>query len=122
MTLKIPFINESSEMSKKKIRLLIRNTYYAANLIIVFTSVPLLTLGGKDPISNLSISMVIYQHSCCCKAIYIGLTTRHLRKRIEEHFQKSVENFCFLDYKDDILIKILNASKHSCIAEHLVNN
>ena len=59
MTLKIPFINESSEMSKKKIRLLIRNTYYAANLIIVFTSVLLLTLGGKDPISNLSISMVI---------------------------------------------------------------
>ena len=122
MTIKIPFINESSEMSKKKIRLLIRNTYYAANLIIVFTSIPLLTLGGKDPISNLSISMVIYKHSCSCKAIYIGLTTRHLIKRIEEHVPKSVENFCFSDNEDDTLVKVLNESKCASIVEHLVNN
>ena len=50
VTLKIPFINKSSEMLEKKIRQLIRNTYYAANPRIVFTSKPLLTPGGKDPI------------------------------------------------------------------------
>ena len=49
--------------------------------------------------------MMIYQNSCCCTASYIGLTTRHLRKRIKEHVPKSVENFCFLDKKDDIPVK-----------------
>ena len=66
--------------------------------------------------------MVIYQYSCCCKASYIGLTTRHLRKRIKEHVPKSVENFCFSDKKDDIPVKAINAFKRSSIAEHLVNN
>ena len=101
VTLKIPIINKSSEMLKKKIRRLVRNTYYAANPRIVFISKPLLTPGGKDPISNLNKCMVIYQYSCCCKASYVGLTTRHLRKRIKEHVPKSVENFCFSDKKDD---------------------
>ena len=93
VTLKVPFINKSSEMLENKIRQLIRNTYYAANPRIVFTSMPLLTQGGKDPVSNLNKSMVIYQYSCCCTASYIGLTTRHLSKRIKEHVPKSVENF-----------------------------
>ena len=38
VTLKIPFINKSSEMLEKKIRQVVRNTYYAANPRIVFTS------------------------------------------------------------------------------------
>ena len=120
--LKIPFINKSSEMLEKKIRQLVRNTYYAAKPRIVFTSKPLITPGGKDPISKLNNSMVIYQYSCCCTASYIGLTTRHLRKRIKEHIPKCVENFCLSDKKDDIPVKVLNASKRSSISEHLVNN
>ena len=66
--------------------------------------------------------MVVCQHSCCCKANYIGLTTRHLRERIKEHVLKSVESFCVSDEKDDIPVKVLNASKRSSIAEHLINN
>ena len=97
---------------------MIRNTYYAANLRTVFTSKTLLTPGGKDPTSNLNKSMVIYQYSCCCKASYIGFTTRQLRKRIKEHAPKSVENFCFSDKKDDIPVKVLNTFKSSSIAEH----
>ena len=50
VTLKVPFINKSSEMLENKIRQLIRNTYYAANPRIVFTSKPLLTPGGKDSV------------------------------------------------------------------------
>ena len=88
VTLKIPFINKSSEMLEKKIRQLVRNTYYAAKPRIVFTSKPLITPGGKDLISKLNNSMVIYQFSCCCTASYIGLTTRHLRKRIKEDIPK----------------------------------
>ena len=81
ISLTTSFINKSSEVLEKKIRQLIKNTYYSANPRIVFTSKPLLAPGGNDPISNLNKSMVINQYSCCCKASYIGLTTRHLRKR-----------------------------------------
>ena len=70
VTLKVPFINKSSEILEKKIKHLIRNTYYAANPRIVFTSKPLLIHGGKDPVSNFNKSS-IYQYSCCCTASYI---------------------------------------------------
>ena len=66
--------------------------------------------------------MTIFQYSHCCTASYIGFTTKQLRKRIKEHVPKSVDNFCCLDKKDDIPAKVLNASKRSSIAEHLVNN
>ena len=66
--------------------------------------------------------MIIYQYNCCCTASYIGLTTRQLRKRIKEHIPKSLESFCCLDNKDIIPAKVLNASKRSSIAQHLINN
>ena len=122
VTLKVPFINKSSEILEKKIKHLIRNTYYAANPRVVFTSKPLLTPGGKDPISIFNKSMVIYQYNCCCTASYIGLTTRQLRKRIKEHIPKSLESFCCLENKDIIPAKVLNVAKRSSIAQHLINN
>ena len=66
--------------------------------------------------------MVIYQYSCCGRTCFIGLTTRHLRKRIKEHVPKSVEKFCFSDKKVVIPVKVLNVSKRSSTADHLVNN
>ena len=122
VTLKLPFLNKSSEMIEKKVKQLIKTTYFAASPRIIFTTKPLITPGGKDPISNLNKSMVIYQFSCFCKASYIGLTTRQLRKRIKEHIPKSVGNFCLSEKKNDILIKVHNASKRLSIAENLVNN
>ena len=109
-------------MLEKKDRQLIRITYYTANPRVVFTSKPLLTPGGKDPVSNLNKSMVIYQYSCCCKASYIGLKIRHLRKKIKQHVLKRVKIYCFLDKKDDKPVKVLNASERSSIAELLVKN
>ena len=53
---------------------------------------------------------------------YIGLTTRQLRKRIKEIVSKSVDNLCCLDKKDDKPAKVLNASKRSSIADHLIVN
>ena len=78
---------------ENKIKHLIRNTNYAANPRIVFTTKPLLKPGGKDPLSNLNKLMIIYQYSCSCTASYIGLTARQLRKTIREHLPKSVDNF-----------------------------
>ena len=94
---------------EKKNKHLIRYTYYTAK--IVFTSKPLLTTGGKDPVSNFNKSMIVYQYSCCCTASYIGLMTRQLRKRIIEHVSKSVDNFGCLDKRDNISAKVLNDSK-----------
>ena len=94
----------------------------AANPRITFMSKPLLRPGAKDPISNLNKSIIVYEFSCCCKASYIKLTTRHIRKRIKEHVPKSVENFCLLYKKDDIPVKVSNESKRSSTAENFVNN
>ena len=66
--------------------------------------------------------MVVYQLSCCCKASYIGLTTKQLGKGIKEHVLKSVDKFCYSEKKYDIPVKVLDASKRSSIAEHLVKN
>ena len=121
VTLKLPFIIKSSEVLEKK-KQLIRNTYYAANLRIVFTTKPLLTPSGKDLVSNFNKSIVVFQYSCCCTASYIRFPTRQLRKRIKRYVPKNVDNFCYLDKKDDIPTKVLNASKRLSIAEHLVNN
>ena len=46
-------------MLEKKNRQIKRNTYYAANPRIVFTSKPLLTPSGKDPILNFKKSIVV---------------------------------------------------------------
>ena len=98
---------------------MIRKTYYAANQRIIITTKPLLRPGGNDPISSLNKSMVIYQLSCCCKASYIGLKTRLLRKRA---CPKQCRYFCFTEKKDDIPVKVLKASKRLSIAEQLINN
>ena len=71
--------------------------------------------------SNLNKIIVIYQYSFCFKACYICLTASHLRKRIEEHIPKTVENLCFSDKKDDMPDKVLNAYKRSSTAKHEVN-
>ena len=76
-------------MLKKKIKLLIRSYFYAANPRIVFSSKKLLTPVNKNPVSNLNKKMVIYQCSCCCKAFYKRLKAIHLKKRIKE--PKSIE-------------------------------
>ena len=80
----------------------------------------LLTPGGKDPISNLNKSMVTHQYSCYCKASYIGLTTRHLRKRIKG--PRECRKFSLFRKEGWYTGQGINASKRSSIAEHLVNN
>ena len=42
--------------------------------------------------------------------------------KIKEHVPKSVDNFYISKKKNDIPVKVLNVSKRSPIAEHLVNN
>ena len=92
VTLKVPFINKSSEILEKKIKHLIRNTYYAANPRVVFTSKPLLTPGGKDPVSIFNIIMIF----------------QDLRQNLCFKKNRVVKSFCL--HKTGFLNKIKMAS------------
>ena len=78
--------------------------------------------GGKDPITKYKQSMVFYQFNCFCEDIYVGMTSRQFGKKIKGHVPKSIEDFCKISSKKNKSIRMVNASKRSAIAEHLVNN
>ena len=50
------------------------------------------------------------------------MTSRQFGKRIKEHIPKSIDEFCKTSNKDNKSIRVVNASKISAIAKHLVNN
>ena len=69
----------------------------------------------------MDISCVIYRFNCFCEKSYIGQTSRHLKTRLKEHVPKCVE--IFIEGKVNIKsLALINATKRSSIAEHLVNN
>ena len=58
-TLKLKFVNKSSEILKTINKQLIKKTFYAESLRVVLTSKSLTTLGGKAQTSNLNNSIVV---------------------------------------------------------------
>ena len=50
------------------------------------------------------------------------MTSRQFGKRIKEYIPKSIEEFCKTSNKEIKSIRVVNATKRSAIAEHLVNN
>ena len=50
------------------------------------------------------------------------MTSRQFGKRIKEHVPKSIQEFCKMSNKENKSVRVVNASKRSAIAEHLVNN
>ena len=46
------------------------------------------------------------------------INNKTYKRKLKEH----VENCCYSEKKNDIPVEVLNASKHSSIAEHFVNN
>ena len=66
--------------------------------------------------------MVVYQFNCFCEENYVGMTSRQFGKRIKEHIPKSIDEFCKTSNKESKSIRVVNATKISAIAEHLVNN
>ena len=109
---------------EKSIRQLLGATFFAAKPRVIFTTRPLLVPEGKDLIPKFDKSMVIYQFDCYCDNSYIGLTTRQLKKRVQEHIPVCVEKFLNKSEKekDNKSAKVLNAIKRSAITEHLVLN
>ena len=50
------------------------------------------------------------------------MTSRQFGKRIKGHIPKSIDEFCKMSNKENRSKRVLNASKRSTNAEHLVNN
>ena len=100
ITLKLPFINRNSIAFEKNIKQIIRSSYFAAKPRIIFTSTPLATPGGKDPIPKLKKSIAVYQFDCFCKTSYIGMTSRQLIKKVRKHIQKSIESYSNSEEKE----------------------
>ena len=64
--------------------------------------------------------MVFYQFNCFCEDSYVGVTSRQFSKRIKEHIPKYIDEFCKTSNKKKKFIRVVNVSKRSAIAEHLV--
>ena len=47
---------------------------------------------NKDPIPNMLQSRVVYKYSCDCEQSYIGVTSRHLTTRVQEHSKMQSSN------------------------------
>ena len=50
------------------------------------------------------------------------MTSRRFGNRIKEHIPKRIDEFCKTSNKENKSIRVVNASKRSAIAEHLVDN
>ena len=119
--LKLPYLGNASRLFERKVQELIQSTYNQVKPRIIFVSKPILRLELKDPIPHLNKSCIIYKFNCFCGKSYIGQTSRHFKTRVNEHIPKCILKF--IDEKTKNKTKtVVNASKRSSIAEHLINN
>ena len=119
--LKLPYLGNASRLFEKKVQEIVQKNYNQVKPRIIFVSKPVISLKLKDPIPTLNKSCIIYKFKCFCDKSYIGQTSRHLRTRLNEHIPKCILRF--IDEKTKIKTKaVVNATKRSSIAEHLVNS
>ena len=99
----------SSEVVTSKLKRIIQWTFPAADLKLMFNTMPILMQQAKDKLSSSTTSMCVYKFNCSSRVSYIGHTTRRFSKRIKEHLPSWLGK--------DVVKRI-----HSSILEHLVNN
>ena len=66
--------------------------------------------------------MVVFKFKCFCEDNYVGMTSKQFGKRIKEHIQKSIVEFCKVNIEEYKSIQVVNALKIYAIAEHVVIN
>ena len=90
-------------------------------LKVILVSKPVHRLELKDQISYLDKSCIIYKFNCFCQRSFIRRKSRHLKTRANKHITK-----CVLKFKKETTTNktkyVINATKSSSIAEHLINN
>ena len=113
--LRLPFIGINSFKFKRQISRLVSTVTPWIKLNVVF--VPVCKLSKlcklKCNYSLLSLSGVVYRVNCsCCKEYYVGMTTRRLEQRLQEHSisdcsalrRHSVENKHVIDYECPVIV------------------
>ena len=87
---KLPYIGHFSKTTKQKLKKICDQYCKDLSVEIVFTPFKVGDLFSvKDEIPKLLKSFLVYKFMCPgCNACYIGETTRHLSRRIEEQLEK----------------------------------
>ena len=85
---KLPYIGHYSNVTKKKLHNLYKKLCKKDNTFcLVFSSFKIKSMfSAKDSLPSHLKCNVVYKFSCAsCNACYIGETTRHFSKRVDEH-------------------------------------
>ena len=101
---KLPFVGTFSRTANKKLINLVRRCC-TGNIDARF-SFDTFKLGQyfstKDPVPKSLISHVVYHFSCAgCNACYVGETTRHFEKRVDEHLRTDKQSAVYKHLKAD---------------------
>lgn len=81
----VPFRGDIiTDMLSRRSQVTIHNTYFAAELRILFSSRPVLLLQMKNRLLVDSTPKCLYRFICTCEASYIGQTTRRLSELVEQ--------------------------------------
>ena len=113
--LKLPYIGTYSKFVQNKVKQLCKQLCKNTNIKLVFTSPKISSyFSTKDKMPSALRSSVVYKFTCaCCKASYVGETTRHYDVRVGEHlYKKSQPSSIFEHLESDI--KCRNACDFSC--------
>ena len=88
--LKLPFIGTYSKFVQNKVKEISSQFCKNVDIKLVFTSNKVSSFfSTKDKVPNDLRSHVVYKFICaCCKASYVGQTTRHFDTRVHEHLYK----------------------------------
>ena len=73
---------------RKLIKAAVGNAFQAAEVMVMYSTLPALKKSLKDPVSVSATPNVIYEFSCNCGCNYVGRTKRRLGDRIKEHIPK----------------------------------
>ena len=109
---------------ENNINKLIKDCYNSARARAIFTSPANFTPATKDHIPSFNQSKVIYQFECHCGNDYVGKTSRKLADRVKEHVPTCVKRFLAHPHDQGYAVDapLVNASKKSSIAKHLLDN
>ena len=86
----LPWKGSESTKVSRAVKSIVQKTYYAVNVVTVFTTVRSFTV-LKDVLPTHHLSHLIYQFECRqCGSRYVGRTLQHLSERIKQHVPLSL--------------------------------
>ena len=107
MYFKLPFIGESSIITKNKIRKLCKSFCKKLDVTISFTSCKLSSFMSTKTCSPSHLkSFVVYYFKCVnCNIDYVGQTKRHCSVRIDEHLRVDKQSHIYKHLNSNVLCK-----------------